>query len=208
MKIPSWRSSARTPKAGGGGEIAFDRLWQTLSFHAAGIRPTNIGNFLQQDGYAPEARSSHFAAWSNLRSWLFRAFSIHAAVLYLLVAAGCVGCLIRPALASAWPLYPVALVLIAGGVIEFACAALLDCLETARHLFLFHTITDMLILLALASLPSLRGLRTRAGEELSDVLLYLVRLADVLGIDLAAAANAKLTEAARRYPPGTGPDRA
>jgi dCTP diphosphatase len=51
-------------------------------------------------------------------------------------------------------------------------------------------------------------LRTRAGEELSDVLLYLVRLADVLGIDLAAAANAKLTEAARRYPPGTGPDRA
>jgi hypothetical protein len=40
------------------------------------------------------------------------------------------------------------------------------------------------------------------------VLLYLVRLADVLGIDLAAAANAKLTEAARRYPPGTGPDRA
>jgi dCTP diphosphatase len=50
-------------------------------------------------------------------------------------------------------------------------------------------------------------LRTRAGEELSDVLLYLVRLADVLGIDLAVAAHAKLTEASRRYPPGTGPDR-
>ncbi len=29
-------------------------------------------------------------------------------------------------------------------------------------------------------------LRTRAGEELADVLLYLVLLADVLGIDLAA----------------------
>jgi dCTP diphosphatase len=50
-------------------------------------------------------------------------------------------------------------------------------------------------------------LRTRAGEELSDVLLYLVRLADVLGIDLAAAANAKLTEAGQRYPPGARPDR-
>jgi hypothetical protein len=29
----------------------------------------------------------------------------------------------------------------------------------------------------------------------------------VLGIDLAGAANAKLTEAGRRYPPGIEPDR-
>jgi dCTP diphosphatase len=43
-------------------------------------------------------------------------------------------------------------------------------------------------------------LHTRAGEEISDVLLYLVLLADVLDIDLAAAANAKLTQAALRYP--------
>jgi dCTP diphosphatase len=48
-------------------------------------------------------------------------------------------------------------------------------------------------------------LRARAGEELSDVLLYLVLLADVLDIDLAAAANAKLTAAAVKYPVGTGP---
>jgi dCTP diphosphatase len=45
-------------------------------------------------------------------------------------------------------------------------------------------------------------LHTRAGDEMSDVLLYLVLLADVLEIDLAAAANAKLTEAGRRYPAG------
>jgi NTP pyrophosphatase (non-canonical NTP hydrolase) len=45
-------------------------------------------------------------------------------------------------------------------------------------------------------------LRARAGEEISDVLLYLIRLADVLGIDLAAAATAKLAAAERRYPPG------
>ena len=44
-------------------------------------------------------------------------------------------------------------------------------------------------------------LRTRAGEELSDVLLYLILLADVLGIDLGAAAAAKLADNARRYPP-------
>jgi dCTP diphosphatase len=45
-------------------------------------------------------------------------------------------------------------------------------------------------------------LRQRAGEEMSDVLLYLVRLADVLGIDLATAAVAKLADAERRFPPG------
>ena len=48
-------------------------------------------------------------------------------------------------------------------------------------------------------------LRTRAGEELSDVLLYLIRLADVLGIDLATAATAKLAAAAQRYPVGAQP---
>ncbi len=48
-------------------------------------------------------------------------------------------------------------------------------------------------------------LRTRAGEELSDVLLYLILLADVLGIDLANAANAKLTASALKYPAGAGP---
>ena len=53
-------------------------------------------------------------------------------------------------------------------------------------------------------------LRTRAGEEMSDVLLYLLLLANVLDLDLAAAAGRKLADAERRYPagqPGTAPDR-
>jgi dCTP diphosphatase len=56
-----------------------------------------------------------------------------------------------------------------------------------------------------AKLGRSEPLHTRAGEEMSDVLLYLVRLADVLDIDLAAAANAKLSDAARRYPAGSPP---
>ena len=43
-------------------------------------------------------------------------------------------------------------------------------------------------------------LRTRVGEEMADVLLYLVLLADVLGVDLGAAAEAKLAAAHSRYP--------
>ena len=43
-------------------------------------------------------------------------------------------------------------------------------------------------------------LRTRLGEELADVLLYLVRLADVLDCDLAAAARSKMAGAEDRFP--------
>ncbi|MFJ6195582.1 hypothetical protein [Micromonospora sp. NPDC092111] len=40
----------------------------------------------------------------------------------------------------------------------------------------------------------------RVRTEIGDVMIYLTRLADVLGIDLLAAANDKLAEVARRYP--------
>ena len=39
-----------------------------------------------------------------------------------------------------------------------------------------------------------------AGEEIADVLLYLVRLSDKLGIDPVAAAHAKMAVNAAKYP--------
>lgn len=39
------------------------------------------------------------------------------------------------------------------------------------------------------------------GEELSDVLLYLIRLADICGIDLGDAAAKKIVKNAIKYPP-------
>ena len=42
--------------------------------------------------------------------------------------------------------------------------------------------------------------REAVALELADVLLYLVRLADVLGVDLAAAARRKMAINAERYP--------
>lgn len=50
--------------------------------------------------------------------------------------------------------------------------------------------------------------RRRAAEEMSDVLIYLLQLADVLDVDLAAAANAKLAAAAERYPATDGTETA
>lgn len=42
--------------------------------------------------------------------------------------------------------------------------------------------------------------RAHASEELADVLLYLVKLADELGVDLVAAAGEKIATNAVRYP--------
>ncbi|XP_058197572.1 uncharacterized protein LOC131313330 [Rhododendron vialii] len=39
------------------------------------------------------------------------------------------------------------------------------------------------------------------GEELSDVLLYLIRLADMCGVDLGDAASKKIVKNGIKYPP-------
>ncbi|MFQ6398968.1 nucleotide pyrophosphohydrolase [Nocardia sp. KC 131] len=50
--------------------------------------------------------------------------------------------------------------------------------------------------------------RSRVEEEIADVFLYLLRLADVLGIDLQAAAEAKILTNGKRYPPDKARGRA
>lgn len=47
--------------------------------------------------------------------------------------------------------------------------------------------------------------REHLGEELSDVLLYLIRLADICGIDLANAATKKIIKNSIKYPPPPPP---
>ena len=42
--------------------------------------------------------------------------------------------------------------------------------------------------------------KAAVAEELADVLIYLVRLADILDIDLLAASSAKIAANAERYP--------
>lgn len=42
--------------------------------------------------------------------------------------------------------------------------------------------------------------REQVQQEMADVFIYLVRLADVLGVDLAAAAAAKMRLNAEKYP--------
>ena len=50
------------------------------------------------------------------------------------------------------------------------------------------------------------ALQQRIGEEAADVLLYLLQLADHMGLDLEAAVAAKLLRNAEKYPaPRPGP---
>lgn len=48
---------------------------------------------------------------------------------------------------------------------------------------------------------ALEPYRPHLEEEIADVLIYLVRLADVAEVDLVAAANAKIERNGKRYPP-------
>ena len=45
--------------------------------------------------------------------------------------------------------------------------------------------------------------RQAIEDEVADVMIYLLRLADVLDINVVAAANAKLDRNETRFPPGT-----
>ena len=48
--------------------------------------------------------------------------------------------------------------------------------------------------------------KTEVAHEIADVLIYLTRLADQLGIDMLAAASEKMAINARKYPPISPPD--
>jgi len=47
--------------------------------------------------------------------------------------------------------------------------------------------------------------RQEVAHEIADVLIYLTRLADQLGVDMLAAAAAKMALNAQKYPPLSSP---
>ena len=62
------------------------------------------------------------------------------------------------------------------------------------------------------ALVAIEPLHTRVAEELADVLVYLVGLAEQCGVDLGPAALAKIEKSASKHPVatsrGVAPDRA
>lgn len=62
---------------------------------------------------------------------------------------------------------------------------------------IFQWLTDAQAAEAMQQPDTARHIR----EEMADVMMYLVRLASVLGVDLDAAVRDKLVSNARKYPP-------
>ncbi|WP_035052793.1 nucleotide pyrophosphohydrolase [Andreprevotia chitinilytica] len=76
---------------------------------------------------------------------------------------------------------------------NLACAL---SVEASELLELFQWLSDD----QARSAPADPAFAERLGEEVSDVLLYLLRLADVTGLDLSAVVERKLALNAQKYP--------
>jgi hypothetical protein len=106
-------------------------------------------NFRRQDGHPPGAQTHRLASWGDLRTKLFRWWPDHILVWYAAVfafapiAAARERSPLRRALL--WTMFWVAL----AGATDAWIAMLMDGAETARHLFLFHVLTDATMFLAL-----------------------------------------------------------
>ena len=82
----------------------------------------------------------------------------------------------------------------------------------SRALHSLRVSDPVLSLFSCLSFFSLSLSRSRAGEEMSDIFIYLLSLAEVLDIDLLSAARAKLAHARLRFPAaevvGVAPEKA
>ncbi len=116
------------------------------------IRPPGFGNYERRERLPPRTIAHRFELWSDLRSWLLLVFPMHIVLFYAIVGGASLLCVFRGSMAKRWPLYPMTLLLTAAGVVEFLLPILLDGTETSRHLFLFHVITEVLILCVCAAL--------------------------------------------------------
>jgi hypothetical protein len=125
-------------------------LGRGLTYFAPAMRPGNLANYQREDGFPPGTLAQHFAFWSHLRAWSMFAFPAQLVILYGIMGTGALLSIWRASWAARWPLYPLVVVLAISGTVEFAFSVLLDATETARHLFFFHVITEILIVCAVA----------------------------------------------------------
>lgn len=150
--------------------VALHLVWWGLTADGPGIRPGYLGNYERADNPQPTAQARYFNWWTNLRMWLFRIFPAHVVIFYGILGIGSCVCMFRQDWAARWPLYPMVLFLTASGVVEFLLGPLLDGVEIARHLFLFHVITEILIICAVACILAAMQPRASANFYKSEQL--------------------------------------
>ena len=114
-----------------------------LRYWAKEMRSVSFGNYPRSAGKPPKSLTSAFGWWSAIRSSLFKYFEYHLPLWYLIVFVLGAWLLIsrQSMLAGLW------LVAAGMGAMEFVITSLADAGETARHLLMFHYLTDMTVVL-------------------------------------------------------------
>ena len=135
--------------------VPLSEMNDELRTSAPVIRPRDMPNFREEDGIPPGTMDRRFSLWSSARSFALRIFPYHVILFYLAPWAAVFLAWKYRQERMRWPLIPLALILTGAGALEFAMATLTDALDVARHLFLFHAVTDLLILLIAAALLDL-----------------------------------------------------
>jgi hypothetical protein len=118
--------------------IAIREIDRELHDSVHAMRPDYMANYRQADGFPPHSVATRFSFWSNLRMRISTEYPYGLVVLYALPL---LAIALRPRL------LPLALTLAVAGTIEFAICTLADAIDTHRHMFLFHVITETVILL-------------------------------------------------------------
>jgi hypothetical protein len=149
----------------GNPDVMLRELNRDLTVSAPVLRPTDMPNYREKDGYPPRTMATRFSLWSNLRSWALHVFPYHVLLIYLAPWLAWIAGRKWRGLRSA--LLPLALILSTMGVVVFAMSALTDALDNSRHLFVFQVITEVMIVMIAASL--LRLVDQRRGDTKTAV---------------------------------------
>jgi hypothetical protein len=121
-----------------------------LLWEAEIMRANNLGNYRIGTGHEPSARTHRFGLWSDMRSALFHRAPWYLPLWYALFIAGCLTAILRPRSPVSTRIAWLALGIAFLGSGEFLASNLADCLDMARHLFIFHACTDLTVCFAVA----------------------------------------------------------
>ncbi len=119
--------------------------------------------------YSPtpsDSKSRLFCSWSNLHSHILSTWPFVIVLLYTFaIASGALVFLERSYLRFSVFVTFLAVV----GILQFCAASLLDAIETARHLFMFHVTTDALVLTIVAGLLHLVSRQKTSRAETASL---------------------------------------
>ena len=127
-------------------------LMRDLKEHGAQIRFRELANFRQADGYPPGALATRFSSWSWLRTALLSRWPSMLVLWYLLIIAVCMVSVVNSSDNLTSRLSAICLGIVAMAMLEYCFASLSDALQTERHLFLFHAMTDVTFCFAAGAL--------------------------------------------------------